>query len=248
MKKLCYILVIVLTFACDSENANDCIQTSGPIIQQEIDVSDFSRILVNRGVELILKQDAQFKVVIEAGENLINDITVSVEGDQLVLTDNNTCNYVRNYESTKVYVSAPTISEIRSSTQYDITSDGVLSYEVLQLFSEDFFETESYTTGDFRLQLDVEELRILTNNLSSQFISGNAETLNITYAAGAGRFEGENFVVQHIMVNHRGSNDMIINPQQSLTGTLRGTGDVILVNQPPIIEIEQLYTGQLIFN
>jgi len=48
-------------------------------------------------------------------------------------------------------------------------------------------------------------------------------------------------------VYHRGSNDMIVNPQISLTGELRGTGNLISLNTPPIVEIDQLYTGQLIF-
>ena len=40
---------------------------------------------------------------------------------------------------------------------------------------------------------------------------------------------------------------MIVNPQQSLRGIIRSTGDVITLNSPPIIEVEQIYTGQLIF-
>ncbi len=40
---------------------------------------------------------------------------------------------------------------------------------------------------------------------------------------------------------------MIINAQQSLIGEIRGTGDVILVNTPSVIDVEQFYTGQLIF-
>ena len=40
---------------------------------------------------------------------------------------------------------------------------------------------------------------------------------------------------------------MIVNPQQSLTGELRSSGDLISKNQPPIFDVEQFYTGQLIF-
>ena len=41
---------------------------------------------------------------------------------------------------------------------------------------------------------------------------------------------------------------MIVNPIQSLTGIIRGTGDVIAVNQPPMVDVEQIYIGQLIFD
>ena len=40
---------------------------------------------------------------------------------------------------------------------------------------------------------------------------------------------------------------MVVNPQQSLEGQLRGTGNLISVNEPPVVEVERIYTGQLIF-
>ena len=245
MKKLGYI-ILVLFFACNSEDANDCFQTSGAIIQEVINVSSFERILVNRDIELVIKQGPDYSVIIETGKNLINDVKVEIIGDQLVLTDNNGCNFVRDYGITKIYVTAPNLLEIRSSTQYDISSDGVLKYANLRLFSDDFFAPGTYTSGDFRLTINSEELSILTNNLSSQFIDGSVELLRVTFASGAGRFEGANLIAQNVIISHRSSNDMIVNPIQSLKGQLRGTGDLISVNEPAVVEIEQIYTGQLI--
>ena len=84
----------------------------------------FDKILVNRDIELIVKDDVNQQVVIETGENLLNDVKVKVVDGQLILADDNSCNYVRNYGITKIYVTSPNITEIRSSTQYDISSDG----------------------------------------------------------------------------------------------------------------------------
>ena len=42
--------------------------------------------------------------------------------------------------------------------------------------------------------------------------------------------------------------DMIVNPQQSISGELRSTGNVIAKNRPPIVEVEEFYTGRLIFD
>jgi hypothetical protein len=41
---------------------------------------------------------------------------------------------------------------------------------------------------------------------------------------------------------------MIVNPQLSLTGILRGTGNLISVNEPPMVDVERIYTGQLFFD
>jgi len=96
--------------------------------------------------------------------------------------------------------------------------------------------------------VDIENLSIVTNDLSNIFINGYVESLNINFASGDGRFEGSNLIAQNINIFHRGSNDMILNPQQSLTGEIRSTGNVISVNQPPIVDVEEFYTGSLIFN
>jgi hypothetical protein len=40
---------------------------------------------------------------------------------------------------------------------------------------------------------------------------------------------------------------MEVNPQQSLTGEIRGIGDVISTQTPVVVDIEQFYTGQLLF-
>lgn len=248
MKKPGYILILFFAFACNSENAFDCIQTSGNIVQREVEVAEFERILVNREIELIIKEGPEHSVTIESGENLLNDVEAKVVGDELQLTDYNTCNYVREYGITKIYVTAPNIKEIRSSTQHDISSDGVLTYENLHLKSENFNAQGAFTVGDFRMLVDVAKLRIVANNASSFYISGQTEDLYVGFFAGLGRFEGENLVAQNVDIYHRGSNDMIVNPQQSLTGELRGAGDLISVNHPQIVDVEQFYIGQLIFD
>ena len=247
MKKILYILTLTLFLTCNSEDANDCFQTSGAIVQQEIVVSTFEKILVNRDVELVLKQGTAFEVIIETGKNLLNDVEAKVVGDELQLTDNNTCNYVRDYGITKIYVTVPNIKEIRSSTQYDISSEGVLDYGNLSLLSEDFNSTGSFTVGDFRLDVNLTQLRIVSNNISAFYITGQTENLFVGFFAGSGRFEGEDLIAQSVDVFHRGSNDIIVNPQQSLTGSLFSTGNLISRNQPPIVDVEALYTGRLIF-
>ncbi len=248
MKKYIYILTLISLLACDSESASDCFQTAGPIIQKEITVSPFEKILVNRDIELIIKEGLEYEVIVETGENLMNDVVVVVAGDELQLTDNNSCNYLREYGITKVIVTAPNIKSIRSSTQYDVSSEGVLSFPNVTLVSEDYNSPGSFTVGDFRMQINSEKLQVVANNISSFYISGQVDDLFIGFYSGAGRFEGENLVAQNIDLYHRGSNDMVVNPQLSLTGELRGTGNLISKSNPAIVEIEQLYTGRLIFD
>lgn len=247
MKKIIFISILLLLFTCDSENANDCFQKTGAIIQKEVVVDVFNKILVNRDIELIIKDGATPKIIIETGENLLNDVTAFVIDGQLILTDNNTCNYVRDYGITKVYVTSPNITEIRSSTQYYVRSDGVLTYPNLTILSEDFNVPDTFTSGNFKLQIDNNSLSVVFNNLSNCFVSGQTNSLNITFAAGTSRFEGRNLVAENIQLWNRSSNDMIVNPQQAIKGKITGTGNVIAINKPAVIEVEEVYKGRLIF-
>lgn len=237
----------MMIFACDSENAADCFQTTGTIIQQEFTVTGFNKILVNRNVELIIKEGSTEKVVVETGKNLLNDVQVEVVDNQLILTDDNICNFVRDYGVTKVYVTAPNITEIRSSTQYDIKSDGVLAYPNLTVFAEDFSEPETVTSGNFYLDIDNERLTVVFNNLSNAFITGKTNNLQVTLASGLSLFDASALIAQNVSISNRSSNDIIINPQLKLTGKISGVGNVIALNKPPIVEVEEVYKGRLIF-
>lgn len=248
MKKILYIIFIGLVLSCNSEDAPDCFQNSGDTIQEEFSVSNFTKITVFAKVELIVKQDAIQKVVVETGEYLLNDIEVKVENNRLLISNNNACNISRDYGLTKVYVSVPNLTEIRNGSGLTVSSEGVLGFDNLKLISEDFnAEQEVNTDGDFNVTVDCIELRCVVNNLSSIFIRGEAENLFIGYYSGDARFEGRNLIAQNIDIFQRSSNDMIINPQQTLTGEIRSTGDVIVVNTPTTVAVEQFYTGKLIF-
>jgi len=41
---------------------------------------------------------------------------------------------------------------------------------------------------------------------------------------------------------------MVVNPILSLAGELRGTGNLISVNEPSVVDVERFYTGNLIFD
>ena len=248
MKKIIFILVLILLFSCNSENAGDCFQTTGAIVQQEVTVSSFDKILVNRDIELIIKDGLEQKVIIESGKNLLNDVEAVVVDGKLILTDNNSCNYVRNYGVTKVFITSPNIIEIRSSTQYDVRSEGVLTYPSLTILAEDYSDPSTFTNGNFRLEIDNNSFNVVFNNISNGFISGKTNNLNVTLASGTSRFEAQNLVAQNVAIWNRSSNDMILNPQLSITGKISGTGDVICLNKPQIVGVEQQYKGRLIFN
>lgn len=242
------VVMVLIISACNSESAPDCFQNAGEIVRYDAVVPDFTEITVFENVGLVLKEGSEIKVEVETGEFLRDEVEVTVKDGRLLLRDTNDCNYVRAYGLTKVYVTAPNISEIRSSTGLKIESDGVLSFKRLTLISESFNNSESETTdGEFDLELDTDNVTIVVNGITYFKLRGKTEFLGMTVAAGDSRIEAEDLRTQFVDFDHRGSNDLIVNPQQLIKGVIRGTGDVISLNKPPLVSVEERYKGRMIF-
>ena len=249
MKKIIYLFSLVTLLGCSTENALNCIQASGEIIQKEYTLDKFKKIIVWSRVKLIISQGETQSVVIETGKNLLNDIKVRVEDTILKVSDRNSCNFVREYGLTKVYVTSPNIIEIRNSSGLAVESRGTIGYFELVLISEDpDIEGEFHNDGDFIMNdLDVKILRIRANGLSNFLLSGKAYQAHFGAQDSDVRIEAADLEVQDIFLFHRSSNKMIVNPMRSIHGRIVSLGDVIAKNRPPIVEVEELFTGRLIF-
>ena len=240
--------MLLLFLACDTENAPECFQTSGELIQKEIELAAFEEIIVYDRINLFIEQGDEQKVVIETGKNLMNDISAEVENNRLLLKNDNSCNFFRDYNQTNVYVTVPDLSWLQNAGNTVIESVGELYFPNIWLRSLNQESTKGvYTNGDFKLQLHSENIRITGDDFSNFFLSGKTQNLNIFIAAGDGRVEARDLIAERIELHHRGTNKLFVNPQQVLTGEIRSTGDVISVNRPPVVEVESFYTGKLYF-
>ena len=240
--------IFLILISCNGDNVPDCFQNAGDTVKRPVDVSEFSTITVFENLNVVLKQGNEQLVEVETGEYLWNDVSVVVEDERLVLRNENSCNYVRDYGLTTVYITSPNITEIRSSTGLLISSDGALNYSSIDLIAESFNNPETATTdGSFDLNLNATTVRIVVNGIAYFKLRGNTENFSVNVAAGDSRIEAENLISENVNVNHRGSNDVFVNPQQRLSGVVRGTGDLISINTPPEVDVEELFTGRLIF-
>jgi len=249
MKKIVFIISIFFVLGCDSKKSIDCIQASGNIIEQEFEISRFKTIVVGKGVSLFISQGETRSVVFKTGENLMEEVSAYVVNDTLWLNDFNTCNLVRDYEIIQAFVTTPTIKEIKNRSGLDINSIGLISFPDLALVSDDPDGLgEVQANGDFIFDnLDVYSLRVNANGISKYFLKGKVFNASFSAVDSDVRIDASELEIQHLLLFHRSTNKMIVNPQQSIKGKIVGLGDVISLNQPPIVNVEELFTGKLIF-
>ncbi len=249
MRKFLILLSLLAVLSCDSEDSGDCFQKAGKMITEEVTVSDFHEIQVYDKIKLYIEQGSEEKVVIETGKNLLNEITVEVVDGRLILKNENVCNLFRDYGITKIYVTFKDLDYLEHAGNIPLESVGKITLDDLWLVSENQAQDpEIHTVGDFILDLEVQNLRITNDNYSNYFLTGSANSVNAFFAAGDGRLEGRDFIVQNYEIFHRGTNKLIVNPQQSLKGDIYSYGDVISVNRPPQVNMEEHFKGRLIFD
>ena len=243
MKNILYLLIITLTISCSKPS--DCLESTGNIITKEFFMPDFNQIKVFKGIALEIKQGNATKIEVKTGENLMSNIEVKVENNLLILKDKTTCNWIREYGQTTVYVTTPTLTDVFCRTEKTISSNGILTFPILRLNAVDLVDGPA--TGDFNVQVDNEQLVIETNNIANFYVSGKTKDFLANFYDGNGRIEAANLLANNIVVFHRGANDMILNPQIKISGKMVSTGNIICKNRNVINEVLALFQGQLIF-
>ena len=241
-------LLFLLLTACNGEQVPDCFQNSGELVREELALEPFDRLIVYELVKVVLQFGPEQKVELETGEYLRDEVEAVVTDGRLELRNHNNCNLFRPYGQTTFYITVPELKEIRSSTGYPIVSEGSLPFEALSLYSESFNNLDTGTTdGSFDLDLQVQSLTIVANGIAYFKLRGSATTMRLTIAAGDSRIDAKDLTAQRLIVNHRGSNDMLVTPVQSIQGVIRGTGDVLCFSRPDTVVVDILYRGQLLF-
>ena len=243
---------LILVTSCGI--SEDCFKGNGNQITQTFPLQNFSKIKVYDGVGLVVKEGPNYEVKIKTSDNIIDDLEVRLDGDMLVVKDNSTCNVARDYGQTTVYVTIPdgTILplipelELQSKTEQKIQSEGVLHSTIVRLFSLGD-DGDGAGTGDFYINVDNSQFVVESNTVSNFYINGHSNEMLLNFYFGNGRFNGKDLHIELIKVYHRGSNDMFVYPVQKIEGIINATGNVVLENVPPIIDIEEVFSGRVIY-
>ncbi len=243
-------VVVSLTLA-SCEKPSDCFESTGNSVSRIYDVSEanqFNKIYVYKGVGLVVKQGLEWKVEVFTGDNLLDNVSVEFKADKSIhLKDNSSCNWTRAFGQIKFLITTPQLEflDIISTTEQDIDSEGVLEHNILRLISIDLGEGAG--TNDFHMQVNNFQTVVENNNVSRYYLSGQTNEALMNLYDGNGRIQAENLLAKRIKVFHRGYNDMVVHPIDSIFGKIVSTGNIILRNTPPKVNVQELYQGRVIY-
>nr|AOE13907.1 conserved hypothetical protein [uncultured bacterium]CCF99202.1 conserved hypothetical protein [uncultured Flavobacteriia bacterium] len=249
LNRFVYSLVLLGFISCDSEHASPCFQSAGTTIIEEFDLDAFNAIRVAGDMQLIIKQGETQQVEVKSGEHIIDEVKLTVEDSLLVARYDDGCNLARDYGVTQLIVTLPELKMLRNASSYDVIGEGTLRFAQLQLESNtlDADDDILYNTSGFDLSVHNQRLTLSANGKALFRLKGKTEILSVNFADKTARLEGRELIAQQVEVFHRSANAIIVNPQRSLSGIITGPGDLISVNRPASVEVNERFTGKLIF-
>jgi len=174
-----------------------------------------------------------------------------VRDETLVLQNNNGCNLFRDFGLTLVTITSPNITFIRQASSFPIISEGVLPYPELLIWSNTspngVMIEDPNKSGNVQLEIDSESFTISANGSSNFIISGRTNNANFIFSDEFPQLDARDLLIDDLAISQVSAAQMVVNPQNSISGEIRATGDVISVNRPDNIDVEEFFTGRLIF-
>ena len=217
MKKyrIYYILLLFTTFSCGKDN---CLKSTGTIVKEERIIPPFSKLHFADNVNIILATDSVQKVVVEAGEHIIDDIKTELIGDRVYISNENECNWLRsNDEPLNVYVTLPSLQHVINQGVGNVTSNGKL---MLQNFN-----FHHYGNGNVNIQVNANYLWMDLDHYGDYTVSGYTNS-GQTNMENIGHFFGAGLKTKVFIINNYNEGQAYIDCDSLLTATITGAGNI----------------------
>ncbi len=200
--------IILSILSCDSDK-NRCMKSAGEITTEKFPLNTFSKVQINSVFDIYFKIDSEYSISINAGKNLIPFIEHEVIDNELVLTNKNTCEWLRKRIKPKLIITCPNLKEITIFEACDINSIDSLYFENLSIQNwAGILKTNMLLSGDslfFRSHASTGDYKF----------EGKCNYAYI-YNVGNGYFKGRKLFCNKIHLVHKSIGESEVNPIKKL--------------------------------
>jgi hypothetical protein len=244
MKKTSFLLfILILVFSCKKPDERACLKKSGDNTKRIINLGDFSRVYLKEHLNYVMIQDTANYLVVDGGENLVGFINCTIDGDELIVSNENKCKFLR-YKTGKITVEIHFVS---------LTSLVYQGTELLTNRNNWNFNQMSIVLKDAGGTMDLTNFNGNALNLVNSHgwgdikLSGSANFFRAEMS-GNGYFDSRNFIVQDsISVISNSSTISKLNTDSCiLKAQLKSIGDVWYYGYPLQIWKEEFGAGKLV--
>lgn len=240
-RSLILLLVIGWMLSCNRESAPDCFQTGGVDASEHRILSAFDKIELRDYIHYELLQSSDYAVEINGPRNLLNDIITDVKDGKLLVSNGNTCNFVRSYKrGITVRISAPRFGAIDHFGSGDVSSIDTLNQSRFEM-------NFRHATGHVNLKLHCDSVSLLMHTGSADCnASGFAKTTEL-FANGLGFLDASGLNTDNVFIRQSSIQTLKAQATGYMYCLILSRGDVQMFDHPQGADIEDLGSGDLVF-
>ncbi|MGL2967034.1 head GIN domain-containing protein [Flavobacterium sp. XGLA_31] len=228
-------LVALTCTACQTHiNLGNGIDGNGNVTSETRNVgNNFTKIDVSRGLTVTLERDDNYKVEVEADENLQNHITTRTEnGTLFISTDEN----IDEASAKNVHVKMPTLTAIEASS-----GSSVSTYNTFK--GTDLF-VKSSSGSNAELTIEFDNIKCETTSGSSLTVKGKALQLKTASSSGSTIDAGQ-LLVNDVIAEATSGSNINVHPIVSLNGKASSGSSVDYRGNPKTVTKEETSGGSV---
>lgn len=221
MKKLSILFsTVILLFSSSCKKVTG----EGDLSTETKSIGNFAGIEAQVSGNLYYTQGPENKVELTAQQNILNVIETPIINNQLVVRFKNDVR-VRHHEQITIKVTAPSLSNIKSSGSGNVTVSSPLSGNNLS-FS---------LSGSGNLSLPMittSHLETTTSGSGNITISGGTANTVVLKISGSGNIDAHHVLAKSVTTTTSGSGTIKVNVSEQLNVTISGSGSVFYSGNP----------------
>ena len=242
MKNYIYLLgMAIICFSCDPF---DSIEGIGPIVEQEMEVSDFTKVSIECSLDVYITEGTELKVTAKGHQNIIDRVRTSVINENWAI-DLQDGNY-RDFKC-EIHIEMPNLekAKVDGSGDFDIKNMTVENLHLHVDGSGDITLDEGLTCTDkldveidgsgeiYITDLDAKDVEVDIDGSGDITLRGTCD-FNKVIVFGSGDFRGFALEAQECEVKVNASGNSEINVEEDLEVIIEGSGDVYYKGSPEV--------------
>lgn len=226
-------IAAILFSSCNAKINISGVDGSGNVIKQTRSVSNFTKIDVNRGLNVIVEQSDAFSVEVEADDNLVPIITTKVENGTLVIsTDEN----IDEAAAKNIYVKMPELTKVESSSGSSVNNHGAFTGTTISVTSS--------SGSEINLDLEFDSINCESSSGSSINLKGKALSLSTDTSSGS-TIEARELLVNNVVSESTSGSSTEVHPLVSLQGKASSGSSISYDSSPKTVSKEESSGGSV---
>ncbi|WP_185781071.1 head GIN domain-containing protein [Croceivirga lutea] len=197
-------------------------QGNGQVTEETRTVTeDFTEVYASEGLDVFVTQDDEFKIVVEADENVIDLIETDINNGRLKIhTTENIGRATKN-----VYVSLPRVTALESSSGADLLGQNVISAERLHI--------EASSGSDIEAEVSAEEINANCSSGADIKLSGKTDSFYADASSGSD-IRARGLEARTCDANASSGADIDVNVIESLIADASSGADISYSGDPSV--------------